>query len=134
MSNKNEYTIVKTPHKKEEYTFDQILELQRCMDPELGPHYFLSKYYYIQHAVRGKIPYNPFPYQIGLIDTYHNNRFAIALMGRQMGKCCTKGINITIQNKKGEIYDIPIGEFYEYQSAKKEGRDHDISIWKRKTV
>lgn len=89
MSNKNEYTIVKTPHKKEEFTFEQIVELQRCADPVLGPHYFLNNYYYIQHAVKGKIPYNPFPYQIGLIDTYHNNRFAIALMGRQMGKTAT---------------------------------------------
>jgi hypothetical protein len=89
MSNKNEQTIVKTPHKKEEFTFDQIIELQRCMDPVLGPHYFLSNYYYIQHATRGCIQYKPFPYQIGLIDTYHNNRHAIALMGRQMGKTAT---------------------------------------------
>lgn len=89
MSKSNEYTITKTPHKKEEFTFEQLLAYKQCVDPNFGPHYFLSNYYYIQHPVKGKMAYKPFSYQVGLIDTYHNHRFAIALMGRQMGKTAT---------------------------------------------
>jgi hypothetical protein len=89
MGNTSEYTITKTPHRKEEFSIDQIMELKKCADPITGPYYFLSNYYYIQHPIRGKIPYKPFKYQDKLIETYHNYRFAIALMGRQMGKTAT---------------------------------------------
>jgi hypothetical protein len=79
-------SIIKSPYQKVNMTEDQILEFARCADPESGPEYFMSNYFYIQHPVKGKMLYNPFEYQRKLIDTYHNNRFSISLMPRQTGK------------------------------------------------
>ena len=79
-------SIIKSPYQKVNMTEDQILEFARCADPESGPEYFMSNYFYIQHPVQGKMLYSPFEYQQRLIDTYHNNRFSISLMPRQTGK------------------------------------------------
>jgi hypothetical protein len=52
----------------------------------------MENYFYIQHATRGKLKFVPFDYQIKLIDNYHNNRFSINMLGRQMGKTtCAAG-------------------------------------------
>jgi len=79
-------SIIKSPYQKVNMTEDQILEFARCADPDSGPEYFMSNYFYIQHPVKGKMLYEPFEYQRKLIDTYHNNRFSISLMPRQTGK------------------------------------------------
>jgi len=81
-----ETSIVKTPHQKESYTEQQILEFARCADPIDGPAYFMDNYFYIQHPTKGKLLYHPFDYQKKLIDSYHNYRFSISLMPRQTGK------------------------------------------------
>ena len=79
-------SIIKSPYQKVNMTEDQILEFARCADPDSGPEYFMSNYFYIQHPVKGKMLYTPFEYQQRLIDTYHSNRFSISLMPRQTGK------------------------------------------------
>jgi len=79
-------SIIKSPYQKVNMTEDQILEFARCADPDSGPEYFMSNYFYIQHPVKGKMLYEPFEYQRKLIDTYHANRFSISLMPRQTGK------------------------------------------------
>jgi hypothetical protein len=79
-------SIIKSPYQKVNMTEDQILEFARCADPDTGPEYFMSNYFYIQHPVKGKMLYEPFEYQRKLIDTYHANRFSISLMPRQTGK------------------------------------------------
>ena len=87
MSNKNlESTIIRSPYQKATMTEEQVIEFARCADPETGPQYFMSNYFYIQHPVKGSIQYHPFEYQERLIDTYHNYRFSISLMPRQTGK------------------------------------------------
>jgi hypothetical protein len=86
MSKQLETAIIKSPYKKMSYTEEQILEIARCADPELGPQYFMDNYFFIQHPVKGAIQYHPFEYQERLIDTYHNYRFSISLMPRQTGK------------------------------------------------
>ena len=78
--------LIKSPHKKQKYTAEEIREFQLCCDPVTGPEYFMSHFFWIQHPTRGAIVYDPYEYQKGLIDTYHSNRFAIALMPRQTGK------------------------------------------------
>ena len=78
--------IIKSPYQKVNMTEDQIMEFARCADPDSGPEYFMSNYFYIQHPVKGKMLYQPFGYQRKLIDTYHSNRFSISLMPRQTGK------------------------------------------------
>ena len=83
---KNEIVLVKTPHKREVYTEEQIQEFARCADPVDGPMYFMDNFFYIQHPTRGRMLYHPFEYQRRLIDTYHKYRFSISMMPRQTGK------------------------------------------------
>ena len=86
MSKELETAIIKTPYQRATYTEQQILEIARCADPVTGPEYFMDNYFYIQHPTKGAIQYHPFEYQKRLIETYHSNRYAIALMPRQTGK------------------------------------------------
>ena len=78
--------IIKSPYQKVNMTEDQILEFVKCADSVTGPKYFMDNYFFIQHPVKGKMLYHPFPYQEKLIDTYNENRFSISLMPRQTGK------------------------------------------------
>jgi hypothetical protein len=78
--------LTKKAHAKIKFTEDQILELNKCMDAKTGPLYFCSNYCMIQHPTKGSIKFNMFEYQKGLIATYHDNRFAIAMLPRQTGK------------------------------------------------
>jgi hypothetical protein len=86
MSKESSTAIIKTPYIRASYTEQQIVEIAKCADPITGPEYFMDNYFYIQHPTKGAMQYHPFDYQKRLISTYHNNRFAIALMPRQTGK------------------------------------------------
>lgn len=131
MSSYGKNNFIKTLATSVKYTQQQEDELIQCADPVDGPVYFMKNFVYIQHPIKGRVIFEPFDYQLDLIHTYHNYRFSINLLGRQLGKCLTKGINITIKNKNsGKIYDIPIGKFYEYQKDK----SIDISCYERKEV
>lgn len=84
--------LVKSPHQIETYTEEQYQELQKCTDPVEGPMHFMCNYFYIQHATRGRLLFDPFPFQVELINAYHNNRFCIAMLSRQCGKTtCAAG-------------------------------------------
>ena len=78
--------LVKSPHRRETYTQEQLTEFARCADPVSGPMYFMDNFFYIQHPTRGKMLYQSFEYQKRLIANYHNIRFSISLMPRQTGK------------------------------------------------
>lgn len=81
-----ENKLVKKPYLKMSYTEAQLAEFVKCADPVTGPEYFLRNFFYIQHATRGRLQYIPYEYQVGLIDTYHNNRWSISMLNRQSGK------------------------------------------------
>jgi len=84
--------LIKKPFTKMAYTLEEIIHLQKCADPITGPMYFMENFFYIQHPLRGRIKFVPFDYQIELIENYHNNRFSINMLGRQMGKTtCAAG-------------------------------------------
>src|SRR6056300_1611399 len=86
MSKSLDGVLTKKANTKETYTEEQIQDLMQCMDPEKGYLYFARKFAYIQHPVKGKLLFEPFDYQLGLMDTYHNYRFNINMMPRQTGK------------------------------------------------
>lgn len=120
--------LTKKAHEKTEFSNFELSEFSKCMD---DPHYFLRNYFYIQHPVKGSILYKPYDYQIGLVDTYHNYRYSISILGRQMGKCFSQMINITVRDKHKNTYHLPVGIFYEYQLAKRDGKPlPDISEYK----
>jgi hypothetical protein len=89
MAKSLEGVLVKPAHVKTSYTQSQIVEFARCADAVAGPLFFLTNFFYIQHPTKGRLKYAPFDYQDELIDIYHNNRFSINLLGRQMGKTTT---------------------------------------------
>jgi hypothetical protein len=92
MSRSLEGVLVKKANKKERYTEKQIEELQKCMNPITGPHFFMKNFFYIQHPVKGNLLFDPFNYQTRLVDSYHNNRFNVNLLPRQSGKTtCAAG-------------------------------------------
>lgn len=78
--------FVRPAGKTIELTEEQIREVLRCADPDTGYEYFMRNYFYIQHPIHGQLLYDPYPYQIDLIQNYHNNRLSISMLARQMGK------------------------------------------------
>ena len=86
MSKSLDGVLIKRPHQIEKYTPAQLQDVVSCADMTSGPIYFMTHHFYIQHPIQGKLLFAPFPYQYGLIDTYHTNRYSINLLGRQLGK------------------------------------------------
>jgi hypothetical protein len=78
--------LIKKANKQETFTNEQIEDIAKCMDPKDGYLYFAKNFAYIQHPVKGKLLFDPYDYQLGLMDTYHNYRFNINMMPRQTGK------------------------------------------------
>ena len=78
--------LIKKANKQETFTNEQIEEIAKCMDPDDGYLYFAKNFAYIQHPVKGKLLFDPFDYQLGLMESYHKYRFNINMMPRQTGK------------------------------------------------
>ena len=86
MSKSLDGVLTKKANQKETYTEQQIQDLVKCMDPVDGYLYFARHFAHIQHPVKGKLIFEPFEYQLGLMHSYHNYRFNINMMPRQTGK------------------------------------------------
>ena len=85
----SEIVLVKTPYKKESYTDNQIAEIVKAAT---DPVYFIKEYMWIQHPTKGRVKFELFDYQVDLIKCYHENRYSINMLGRQMGKStCAAG-------------------------------------------
>jgi hypothetical protein len=65
------------PNKKQ-----RIEEILKCGK---DPKYFLNNYVKISHKIRGKLPFNTYPYQDNCLDSFRENRFVIINKSRQMG-------------------------------------------------
>lgn len=60
----------------------QAQEILRCGK---DPAYFINKYVYIQHPIKGTIKFNTYPFQDECVKAFLDNRFSIVLKSRQMG-------------------------------------------------
>ena len=78
--------LIKKANKKETFSEAHVADLMQCMDPDEGYLYFARMFAHIQHPVKGKLLFDPFEYQLGLMHSYHNFRFNINMMPRQTGK------------------------------------------------
>jgi len=78
--------LIKKANRQETYSNEQVEQLVSCMDPIEGYLYFAKNFAYIQHPVKGKLLYDPYEYQLGLMHSYHTFRFNINMMPRQTGK------------------------------------------------
>jgi len=84
--------LTKKAHTKETFTEQHIEDLLACSDTSIGYHYFCERFFHIQHPVKGKMLFHPFEYQKSLLDAYHNHRFNVNMLPRQMGKTtCAAG-------------------------------------------
>lgn len=86
MSKTLDGVLIKKAHAKEQFTEDQLADIMACMDPVEGHLFFAKKFFHIQHAKRGKVLFEPFEYQIGLLNSYHGYRFNVNMLPRQSGK------------------------------------------------
>jgi hypothetical protein len=96
----NEPTIVKAPHQKLRLTAHQNAEFLRCA---LDPVYFIKTYAWVQHPVKGRLPFELYDYQEDMVRTYANNRQVVAMCSRQLGKCVVSDTEITQDGKEVEI-------------------------------
>ena len=78
--------LTKKAHQKERFSEEQVQDLLKCADPVNGYLHFSKKFFYIQHAVKGKMLFEPFEYQERLLQSYHDFRFNINMLPRQSGK------------------------------------------------
>jgi hypothetical protein len=60
----------------------QAQEIIRCGK---DPKYFINKYIYIQHPLKGTVKFSTYPFQNVCLDAFVENRFNIVLKSRQMG-------------------------------------------------
>ena len=103
--------LLKSTNVAVQYTPEQVKEYMKCAE---DPVYFIRNYVKINNLDRGVINFEMYPFQQKIVETIHNNRFIIALLSRQSGKCVYINTNIKVRNKRtGEIKDITIGDLYE---------------------
>lgn len=75
--------LVKRPYQEEKLSQDELRELALC---SVNPLYFIRNYCFIQHPTKGRMSFNLFDYQEGLINSYNDYRYSISLLSRQTGK------------------------------------------------
>ena len=68
------------------YTEEQAIEIAKCID---DPVYFIKTYVKIVNVDRGLIPFEMWPFQEDMVKNFHENRFSICKMPRQVGKTTT---------------------------------------------
>ena len=84
-----ENVLIKSANKPEFFSEEHLAAFMKCADPTNGYAYFMENFFYIQHPTKGKLLYQPFQYQKELAYSYHNYRFSINLLSRQLGKTTT---------------------------------------------
>ena len=86
MTRSLEGNLVKKAHAPQRYALEEVKHLEACMDPVTGPLYFAKNFIKIQHPVKGSMPFEPYEYQVKLIQAYAENKQCIAMLPRQSGK------------------------------------------------
>ncbi len=74
---------LKKGHTPSRFSKKQIQEVLKCMD---DPKYFISNYLKIVTIDKGLVPFEMYPFQEKMVDTFHDNRFTICKLPRQSGK------------------------------------------------
>ena len=68
------------------YTEEQLKEIVKCTE---NPVYFIRNYVKIVNVDRGLVPFDMWDFQENMVREFHDNRFVIAKMPRQVGKTTT---------------------------------------------
>jgi hypothetical protein len=99
--------IIKKGYSKDRFNLNQIEELRKCMS---DPIYFCKNYVKIQHPTQGRVPFKLWPYQEEMIDSFHKNRYTIALTARQMGKALSLDTPILTPSGFTTMGELKIGD------------------------
>ena len=109
-----------------QYTEEQVKEILKCSE---DPVYFVRNYVKIVNVDKGLVPFEMWPFQEDMVHTFHENRFSICKMPRQVGKTTTaagymlwsvlfqENYNIAILANKGSLAREILGRIqyaYEY--------------------
>ena len=78
--------LLKKANTQIEFTEAQGIEFLKCKE---DPVYFAENYIKIVNVDEGLVPFNMYPFQRKLIENFHNYRFNICKMPRQVGKSVT---------------------------------------------
>ena len=68
--------LLKKANQDLEFTKDQVLEIQKCME---DPQYFVENYIKIVSLDKGLVPFKMYNFQKDMLGTFHKNRFTIFL-------------------------------------------------------
>jgi hypothetical protein len=109
-----------------QYTEEQVTEIVKCAE---DPVYFIRTYMKIVNVDEGLVPFEMWNFQEDMVKTFHENRFSICKMPRQVGKTTTsagymlwcvlfqENFNIAILANKGSLAREILGRIqyaYEY--------------------
>lgn len=112
-------SLTKKSHIKQQWSEQQISDLQKCMDPDTGYMFFAKNFFHIQ-SKNGQTLFKPYDFQEKLLQSYHEHTHIVALLSRQVGKCVMHQSLINIKNKiTGEEMEISIGDFYNMQAIQR---------------
>jgi hypothetical protein len=75
--------VTKKANIDDEFTDQNLIDLTRCFE---DPVYFIDNFMKVQHATKGSIPLKMWDYQYEMVKAFHENRYVVALTGRQLGK------------------------------------------------
>jgi len=78
--------LLKKANVSVEFTKEQILEYQKCMD---NPIHFIQTHMKIVSLDEGLVPFDMYDFQKNMVQTFHDNRFTICKLPRQSGKSTT---------------------------------------------
>jgi len=78
--------LLKKANVSVEFTKEQILEYQKCMD---NPIHFIQEHMKIVSLDEGLVPFKMYDFQKHMVQTFHDNRFTICKLPRQSGKSTT---------------------------------------------
>lgn len=80
--------LVKRAHVKQDLKPEQLIELVKCRN---DPIYFAENYCRIISIDEGIVPFKLYKFQKRMIKQYYENRFALTVTARQMGKTTSVG-------------------------------------------
>lgn len=126
-----------------QYTEEQAVEIAKCIE---DPVYFIKKYVKIVNVDKGLVPFDMWPFQEDMVKSFHENRFSICKMPRQVGKTTTTvgymlwcvlfqdEYNIAILANKGQLAQeilSRIQKAYEYLPL---WLQQGIIVWNKRNI
>lgn len=100
------YTPIKKPGTDVAYTPEQLAQLKRCRH---DPIYFMRNFCYIQTEGGAKL-FQPFEYQLEMVDSFQKNRNCVLLTARQMGKALDNRTPIMTTTGWSTIGELSVGD------------------------